>query len=421
MKNHSFILITMAFTLITFAQANDNCFTKLSDHLSLIRESDEQIADLAQHSKSISSYEIMELQKNLAVRYSSLKDLVSTYENPKNNCTPKVLGNAIAIYDFSDISKKIFANTELRRIVKGFKKFKGFELSDYISQYEKYTKNEFIEKTQLEILQAGYNLPDGVQLNTSDLEYDPNLHAISDSAIQGTTTAIAGAARVWGFISDQLKWRKGRINNNPGIKFLVESKLRPLDLLFEKRTFVLANYTIPGHWGHVGIWLGTKEELIALNIWDKDYFKPFQKYVEAGQKIIEIRKPGVNFQGLDTFLNLDEFAITRVGNLEGKYEDIYAGLFSQVEKKYDFKFDSRTADKITCTEFITFSYGDIKWPETKTLFQLSIRPDDIGKMTLDKTSGQELVLYLKGNKKNQPVSILGFDEWKEVFQTKKKK
>jgi uncharacterized protein YycO len=415
-----FIIVTSLLTFASFASAEDNCSSKLSDHLSLIEESDELILELSQRSKEITSFEITELQKNMTARYLSLKNLIAVYENSANHCSPKVVGKAIAIYDFSDIGLKVFSNTELRRVVKGFKKFKGFQLSDYLAQYEKYTSNEFIEKIQLEIIQAGYSLPSGVEIKTSSLEYDPKLHAFSDSAIQGTTSMVAGVARIWGFVSDHLKWRKGKLNNNLVIKHYVESKLKPLDLVYEKRTFVLSNYTIPGHWGHVGIWLGTKEELIAMGIWDKDYFLPFQKYVEEGKNIIEVRKPGINFQGLDTFLNLDEFAITRVGHLDGRQPEIYAEIFNQVQKKYDFKFDARTADKITCTELITFSYGDIKWPETKTLFQLSIRPDDIAKMTLDSSSDQEFIMYLKGNKNNQPISNLGFEEWSKVFQTKKK-
>ncbi|MBY0415764.1 MAG: hypothetical protein K2Q18_16440, partial [Bdellovibrionales bacterium] len=250
--------------------------------------------------------------------------------------------------------------------------------------------------------------------------YNPDLHKASDSAINGAGTVVAGGARIWGFISDHLKWRSGRLNENKEIKELVESKLRPLDLVYEKRTFVLSNYTIPGHWGHVGIWLGTKEELISLKIWDKDYFRPYQKYVLEGKKIVEIRKKGANFQGLDTFLNLDEFAITRFTDILVNAEEVYKEIFSQLEKEYDFKFDARTADKITCAELISFSYGDIKWPESKALFQVTLRPDDIGRLTLNKDSGEELILYLKGNKK-APPSILNFEDWKKVFETKKEK
>ena len=402
---------------VSVSNAEDACANQLNSHMNLIDETETFIKNLSTHSKQITSYEVVEFQKVLTARYSSLKNLIKAYEE-NENCVPKVMGRAVAIYDFSTAGKSIFSNVELRRVTKGFQRFPKFELTDYIKNYEKFTKNEFIEKTQLEVIVAGNSLPRGITITTTELDYDPNLHALSDKAIKGSTSVVAGVARVWGFISDHLKWRQGHIGNNPEIKSLVESKLKPLDLVYEKRTFVLSNYTIPGHWGHVGIWLGTKAELIALGIWDQEYFKPFQKEVEAGRSIVEIRKHGINFQGLDTFLNLDEFAISRVNNLEN-VPSIFENIFSQAEKKYDFKFDSRTADKITCSELITFSYGDIKWHETKTLFQMNLRPDDIAAMTLDEASGHELVLYLKGNKKQKPVSVLGFEEWKKNIEIKK--
>lgn len=418
MKNN-IILFILAFGFNSLVMASEDlCQDKLTKHIELIDESDSYIQTIIPHSKTITSFEIMGLQKYLAARFASLKNLQKFYEDKNNGCSTEVITKAIAIYDFTNIGKNVFTNKELRRVVKGFKKFEGFELTDFISAYEKYTSNEYVEAARIEMEEAKLNLPVKIEFKTSELDYDPNLYAFSDSAINGATSVVAGAARAWGFISDHLKWRKGRIHRNPEMRALVESKLKPLDLVFEKRTFVLANYTIPGHFGHVGIWLGSKEELIELGIWDQEYFKPFQTHVEAGRKIFELRKPGVNFQGLDTFLNLDEFAITRVTNLEN-VQTIYANLFSQVDKKYDFKFDSRTADKITCSELITFSYGDISWNETKTLFQMSLRPDDLAVKTLEAGSGHELILYLKGNKKKQPVSVLGFEDWKKLFKKKK--
>jgi hypothetical protein len=420
MRNAIFTLFIIAASSFSVTHAEDACLAQLNDHMNIIAESEVYIKNLSPHSKEITSYEIIEFQKVVTARYISLKKLLKSYEE-NENCLPKVMPRAVAIYDFSTFGKSVFTNPELRRVVKGFKRYPNFKLTDFIASYEQYTNNEFIEKTQLEIMVAGNPLPRSITISTSEIDYDPNLYAFSDTAMKGTTAVVAGVARVWGFISDQLKWREGHIGNNPDIKAMVESTLRPLDLMYEKRSFVLSNYTIPGHWGHVAIWLGTKEELIALNIWDQEYFRPFRHYVEEGKSIIEVRKSGINFQSLDTFLNIDEFAITRFNNLQSKTSKIYEDIFSQVDKKYDFKFDVRSADKITCTELISFSYGDIKWPETKTLFQLNLRPDDVAIMTLDSSSNEEFVLYLKGNKKLQPVSFLGFEDWKKIFKLKKNK
>ena len=208
------------------------------------------------------------------------------------------------------------------------------------------------------------------------------------------------------------------MKDNKEVKALLLSKLKPLDLVYEKRTFVLSNYTIPGHFGHVGIWLGTKEELIALNIWDQEYFKPFRAQVEAGKNIVEIRKQGINYQSLDSFINLDEMAVTRVKNILDNAEYVFSNLSEQLNKQYDFKFDARSADKLTCTELIAFSYGDIQWHETKTLFQVSLRPDDMALTTLGENASSEFVLFLKGNKDKTTFQNLGYQDWSNLFSKK---
>ena len=134
---------------------------------------------------------------------------------------------------------------------------------------------------------------------------------------------------------------------------------------------------------------------------------------------MEIRKPGLGFQSLDTFINLDEIAVTRVLGVADRAANVFQDLMAQAGKAYDFKFDARTADKITCAELITFSYGDIKWHETKTLFQISLRPDDLALLSVTNPEQSEFVLYLKGNKRGGDFQNLDKDEWTKLFKLKK--
>ncbi|MBY0412999.1 MAG: hypothetical protein K2Q18_02485, partial [Bdellovibrionales bacterium] len=142
----AFLSITTLVTTASSANAAaDVCLTKAGDHTQYVEESNKFIASLSEHSKTITAYEITQLQKNLTERYKSLKELQATYEN---DCSPKVLATAIAIYDFSSMGDDIFKNTELRRVVKGFKKYPAFGLTDYIEKYEYYTSAEVVEETK---------------------------------------------------------------------------------------------------------------------------------------------------------------------------------------------------------------------------------------------------------------------------------
>lgn len=395
--------------------AEDVCKERLEAHIELINENELYLQKIGSDSKTIGSFEITKFQKSLTARYASLNALLKTYSDKELNCTPAILGKATAIHDFTRIGQSIIANTELRRITVSFTKHEAYKLTNFLNDYKKYTSNEMLTDVQNSINQENALLPYEQKFELSDKNYDPNLYATSDIAIKAATTTVAGAARVWGFISDHLKWRQGRLRDNAEIKKLVLSKLKPLDIIYEKRTFVLSNYTIPGHWGHNAIWMGTKAELILLGIWDKEFFRPFRAQVEAGNNIVEIRKEGLNFQSLDSFLNLDEFAITRMKGIDERISGVFEELATQIDKKYDFKFDARTTDVITCAELISFSYGDYKWPETKTLFQISLRPDDLAITSVQFNPQADFILYLKGSKNNGPVQNLSVDKWKALF------
>lgn len=398
----------------SYAAEEDVCANTLAEHVELITSTDTYIRQIKEHAGQISSFEITQLQKKLTKRFLSLKNLFNVYDDEVLNCPTKILPTAVAIYDFSKIGDTVFSSKVLRRVVLGFVKHPDYKLTDFKAYYDRYTNKKLIKYIQAKIEKAE-DIDQAKKDQFDSIEGSPSTIAISDYGIKGTTSVVAGIARAWGFISDHLSWREGRMKGNKEVKALLISKLKPLDLIYEKRTYVLSNYTIPGHWGHVGIWLGTKEELIALNIWDQEYFKPLRAYVEAGKSIIEIRKEGINYQSLNSFINLDEIAVTRVKNILDNAEYVFSNLSEQLNKKYDFKFDARSADKLTCTELIAFSYGDIQWHETKTLFQISLRPDDMALTTLGENPSSELILYLKGNKDKTTFKNLGFAAWSKLF------
>lgn len=397
------------------AFAEDACKEKLEAHIELVNENELYLEKIGTESKTIGSFEIIRFQKSLTARYASLNALLKLYSDEAANCWPAILGKAAAIHDFTRIGQSVIANNDLRRITISFTKYPKYNLVNFIDDYKKFTSKEMINSVQAQIDMTVGPLPYEQKFQLPNKDYDPNLYAISDIAINAATSTVAGTAKIWGFVSDHLQWRQGRLKNKSEARSLALKNLSPLDLIYEKRSFVLSNYTIPGYWGHVGIWLGTKAELMLLGIWDKEFFAPFRAQVEAGNNIVEIRKQGLNFQSLDSFLNLDEFAITRMNGVDLRVAQIIEELSLQVDKKYDFKFDARTADVITCTELISFSYGDFKWHETKTLFQISLRPDDIAVTTLGANPQAEFILYLKGSKKNGPVQNLPSDKWKVLF------
>ncbi len=394
------------------------CEENLVSHLKLIQSTDEYFQEVNNHDTAVSSFEIIEIQKRLTSRFLSLKNLFNVYNSEDFNCSYKILPEALAVYDFARVGETLFKSKSLRRVVKGFVKFEDYQLRDYLSYYKKFTKRNFKQTVQNKIKSYSEINEDYKKL-IAEVNKSIRVNVISDFGTKATTSVVAASARILGFISDHTSWREGYLKDNLEALDILKSNLKPFDIIYEKRKFFLTNYTIPGHWGHLGVWLGTKQELIEMGVWDQEYFAPFKEYVEAGKNIMEARKEGISYQALETFINLDEVAVTRVKNISDNSKEIFTELAKQVKKKYDFKFDARSADKITCAELVSFSYGDLVWPETKTLFQTSISPDDMASATLESNPNSEFILYLKGSKNHNSFENLGFEDWSQLFKRKK--
>lgn len=185
------------------------------------------------------------------------------------------------------------------------------------------------------------------------------------------------------------------------------SNLRPLDVLFEKTPFRLTDKFIPGHWGHVAIWAGTKEQLIELGVWDmldeweaitrtrlySPYTGPsFKSMIESNHLIIEALRPGVEINTPRHFLDIDDLGVTRPIDLsEEERITFLKEAFIQIGKEYDFNFDVETDKKIVCSEiaYRTFLDDKYRWPTTNTMNRDTISPDEVATLALpDSRAGE---------------------------------
>jgi hypothetical protein len=169
----------------------------------------------------------------------------------------------------------------------------------------------------------------------------------------------------------------------------------------EKKAYKFTDITIPGHWGHVGIYMGTEAQLRELGLWELEVMKPFRGPIKNGKRIFQVRRWGLEFDSLENFTNLDEMAVLRVeGFLKNKAQDLemtieYLG--DQMEKKYDFSFDAMTGETITCTEIIAFSFGPIRWPMEELLGRLTISPNNLAELAFYTGSPLKTLMYVIGN------------------------
>ena len=208
-----------------------------------------------------------------------------------------------------------------------------------------------------------------------------------------------------GLVAGPVKWgRGGKLVDDVESKKIILGKLKPLDIILEKKAYKLTDYMIPGYWGHNAVWLGTKEQLLELGVWNSNELAPFRRQIELGNSVFEMRRRGVTFSRFDDWMNMDAFAAIRVkGMLEKSDADIlriFKILSEQIGKAYDFGFNADSAFKITCSELVYLAYGDYKWPTKNVFGRPTIGPNEIAASVFYIDSKLELVSFVTGDREN---------------------
>ncbi|MEN9358532.1 MAG: hypothetical protein RL095_67 [Verrucomicrobiota bacterium] len=194
-----------------------------------------------------------------------------------------------------------------------------------------------------------------------------------------------------------IQTRHGRLFQRPEVTAAVGSQLKPLDILLEKTPFRLTDKLIPGHFGHVAIWLGTEAELKAAGLWEDPLVRPHHDKIRQGRCVLEALRDGVQLNTLARFLDVDDVAILRCGSLDREAQaETLRRAFRQHGKAYDFNFDVGTLDRIVCSELAYQTFTSIQWPTERTLGRATISPDNVAVKARDGKEFQLISFWHEG-------------------------
>jgi hypothetical protein len=245
------------------------------------------------------------------------------------------------------------------------------------------------------------------QLLLKDLKWDSLIDTglfwknIGDNLRDGAAIVTTGASATFGAVAGSIAWREGYLKDNQELLTNLNSTLQPFDLLMEKKAYKFTDLTIPGHWGHIGVYLGSEKQLKELGLWDSPQITPFKENIRAGKRVFQVRRWGLVFDDLNEFINLDEMAVLRVEGFtqKNKADLLYTleYLADQLGKGYDFSFDAMTGETVTCTEIIAFSYGPINWPMDQILGRLTITPNNLAELAFYDNSPLKTISYITGD------------------------
>lgn len=258
-----------------------------------------------------------------------------------------------------------------------------------------------IEKSYL------YSMRDKLQLaNVRKISWNLFFQRFEDKLDLKRDNIIGSASKFFGNSVGLVATRKGKMLAGSEREFAkrlekLTSILKPFDLLLEKTPFRLTDKFIPGFWGHLGIWLGTEQQLRSSGIWDK-VSKELKAKIQSGNYILEALRPGVQVNSLKSFLNIDDLAIIRPNFINNKLdlEHYMLRAEKQIGKEYDFNFDVETDSRIVCSELAYVVYDDpeMDWVLKNSVGRYTISPDHVA---LKATSAA----IKKSNYSFTPISI----------------
>jgi Permuted papain-like amidase enzyme, YaeF/YiiX, C92 family len=212
--------------------------------------------------------------------------------------------------------------------------------------------------------------PAGFTLLSSDLR------ALGDNVVGGTSKGFGNAVGL-------VALRHGKLYGDATIEAGIHTRLKPGDILVEKTPFRLTDKFIPGHYGHVAIWVGGETELRALGLWDEPLVQKNAAALSAGHGVVEALRDGVQLSPLAHFLNIDDLGVLRQNDLsDDERREVIRRSLRQLGKEYDFNFDVETADRIVCSELVYQVYTKLKWPIDRTAGRWTISPDQVAKCCL---------------------------------------
>jgi uncharacterized protein YycO len=239
-----------------------------------------------------------------------------------------------------------------------------------------------------------------------------------------THKVVGGASKVFGNGVGSIQFRDGKLKGHTDISAKMRAILQPGDLLLEATPFRATSKFIPGHYGHVAMWVGTEAQLLnddfkgvyqkmwaagqtSINQQNAKYPARFPKDTVAnaiaGQKtgaaILEALRPYVVMNTPEHFMDIDDLLILRPDPTRVSLEEIRNAIpegMSHLGQPYDFNFDDQTNDQIVCSELALTAYRHVKFDQTFTLGRWTINPDNVATQGLQGMSFYPVMMVLDG-------------------------
>jgi hypothetical protein len=205
-------------------------------------------------------------------------------------------------------------------------------------------------------------------------------------------------SKLFGNFMGRFQSRHGKLYQNSEFIVRVKRNLKPMDILLEKTPFRLTDRFIPGYWGHAAIYIGNQRDLKKLGIWDHPLVQKYADDILAGKSIVEALRDKVQINTLESFSDIDDFALLRLNEslTDQELAEHIIRALSHIGKLYDFSFDVDTGDRIVCSELHFRTFINIPFNTTPILGRNTISVDQVAEQGVSGGPFSPVLVYIDG-------------------------
>ena len=160
-----------------------------------------------------------------------------------------------------------------------------------------------------------------------------------------------------------IQLRPGRMTTQPEAVALLESALRPMDVVFFHSDNRVSGLLIPGQFTHGAVYIGTEVQLRAAGLWHHPALAPYHDQIRAGHIYLEAVDGGVRLASATVALDTDAVVALRP-RATGRAAALARGL-SRMGTPFDMRFDATDPSALFCAELIALIYAEAQLPRTQ--------------------------------------------------------
>ena len=259
----------------------------------------------------------------------------------------------------------------------------------------------------------------------SELSRDPNAAvsaAPGDVRRQFDKDAYGVQSKVATYLGDTKIVNRPPLIRVEQIKAL-QGRLRPGDILLERRNWYLSNPWLPGFWPHAALYVGRPEDLQRLGLTDHPavrkhlvaYLAPARD--KRPNTVIEAVSEGVMLNSLTHSLHADYVAVLRPRADARQIATAIARAFENLGRPYDFNFDFDDTSRLVCTQLVHVAYqGALDFRLVRVLGRRTLPANEIArKYAAEATSPArqlDFVLFLDA----APARGVAFEATERAFR-----